>query len=133
MDKIEDLTLYESKCVGLIIGSACGDILGANIETLPNDFFLKQTGKKVNVFLETSMRKIGKYTDDTAQMLAVCESLIQSKKLDSEHLSKTFLKVFKLDPEIGYGASTVDQMGAIESGGNYKELSIIRNSNSNGW
>ena len=78
-----------AKFVGSLVGTAIGDSLGADRE---------------GFFGFREVREIGhRYTDDTAMMIGVAESLIQCRGFDGEHMAKTFIKNYEIEPRRGYG------------------------------
>ena len=91
-----------AKFVGSLVGTAIGDSLGADREG-----FLG--------FQE--VREIGpRYTDDTAMMIGVAESLIQCCGFDSEHMAKTFIQNYEREPWRGYGPGPPRVFNLIKQG-----------------
>jgi poly(ADP-ribose) glycohydrolase ARH3 len=84
----------KSKFIGSLIGSAIGDQLGA-------------AGKQ--------------YTDDTAMMIGVAESLIKNKGFNANHLAKTFLDNYEMEPWRGYGPGPPYIFNMIKAGMNWKK------------
>lgn len=82
--------MNRSKFVGSLIGLAIGDSLGAQSE-----------GCFAVEIIEDS---ISRYTDDTAMMIGVAESLIECHGLNAEHMVKKFLENYEKEPWRGYGA-----------------------------
>ncbi|MDI6806539.1 MAG: ADP-ribosylglycohydrolase family protein [Candidatus Aenigmarchaeota archaeon] len=66
----------KSKFIGSLVGLALGDFLGAG-------------GRR--------------YTDDTAMMIGVAESLIESKGFNGENMAHIFVKNYENEPFRGYG------------------------------
>ena len=66
---------YEDRCVGCLLGTACGDILGAAVEGWAASEIRNQYGQ-VRDFLDVG-RGFGCYTDDTQMTLALATSLVE--------------------------------------------------------
>ena len=81
------------KKLGLFLGSAVGDALGAPLEFQkardPEDYLTRySTGGPHNVSL-------GEWTDDTSMTLALASSLIEKKEFDADDIMKKFYQWFK--------------------------------------
>lgn len=83
-----------AKFQGAMIGSALGDAIGELAFTLGDR---KQLLEKI----ETSKKLV--YTDDTAMALALAESLIDSRCINSQRLGDSFREHFHREPWRGYG------------------------------
>lgn len=83
-----------SKFLGSLIGTAVGDSLGVSSK---------------------------RYTDDTAMMIGVAESLIENKGFDAEHLVQTFVRNYDVEPWRGYGPGPPAIFKMIKSGLSWKE------------
>ncbi len=59
---------FEDRCVGCLLGTTCGDILGAAVEGWPASEIRSQFGQ-LRDFLDTE-RDFGCYTDDTQMTLS---------------------------------------------------------------
>src|SRR5262245_23482386 len=75
---------FEDKCIGCLLGVACGDILGANLEFKSRAEIMSEHGR-VEEFLHSSWRPLGRYTDDTEMTLALATSLIECQGIDAAH------------------------------------------------
>ena len=84
----------KSKFLGSLIGTAIGDSLGAG-------------GRR--------------YTDDTAMMIGVAESLIENKGFNAEHMAHTFIKNYDAEPWRGYGPGPPAIFQMVKSGLNWRE------------
>ena len=76
------------KSIGMFIGLAIGDALGAPLEfkeASPPDSILKKyvTGGAHNV-------SIGEWTDDTSMALAIAKSLIEKETFDADDIMQKF-------------------------------------------
>ncbi len=78
-----------SKFAGSLTGSAIGDSLGARREGAAGVEEVTEPGPV--------------YTDDTAMMIAVAESLIECDGLDCSHMARLFVRSFEAEPWRGYG------------------------------
>lgn len=79
----------KSKFLGSLIGTAVGDSLGAG-------------GKR--------------YTDDTAMMIGVAESLIENKGFNADHMAQTFIRNYDAEPWRGYGPGPPAIFRMVKSG-----------------
>jgi len=93
---------HEDRCIGCLLGVACGDILGANLEFKTQAEILSDHGR-VEDFLDSSWRPLGRYTDDTEMTLALATSLIECKQLSVTHCATTYARFFASEPRRGYG------------------------------
>ncbi|MGQ9515056.1 MAG: ADP-ribosylglycohydrolase family protein [Thermoproteota archaeon] len=81
--------LMKAKFIGSLVGTAVGDSLGARFE---GSFgYVKR--------IEIASR----YTDDTAMMIGMAESLIEVRGFDGEHMAKKFVEDYEKEPWRGYG------------------------------
>jgi len=85
-----------SKFLGSLIGTAAGDALGASVE----GWRMTAEGD-VEALAESGLPLI--YTDDTHMAIGVAESLIAKRGFDGEHMMRTFIGNYKLEPFRGYG------------------------------
>jgi len=79
-----------SKFIGSLVGTAIGDSLGARWEGSYDVFEPVEIGPR--------------YTDDTAMMIGVAESLINSNGFDGDDMSERFVQDFLREPWRGYGS-----------------------------
>jgi poly(ADP-ribose) glycohydrolase ARH3 len=84
----------KSKFLGSTIGTAIGDSLGINSK---------------------------RYTDDTAMMIGIAESLIENRGFNAEHLVQTFIRNYDAEPWRGYGPGPPAIFEMIKSGLGWKE------------
>lgn len=87
---VEGRHINRSKFVGSLIGLAIGDSLGAQCEGCFS--------------VEIIEDNISRYTDDTAMMIGIAESLIECHGLNAEHMAKKFLENYEKEPWRGYGS-----------------------------
>lgn len=108
---------FKEKCIGSLLGTAVGDILGAGIEGLPREAIFKRYGE-VRDFLNTG-RGFGCYTDDTEMALALAHSIIQNNGVDAEHCAASYAHFY--NSWRGYGAGAHAVMNALRQGADYRE------------
>ncbi len=85
-----------SKFLGSLIGTAVGDALGASLEGW-------QMVHRDEVQALGRGESLLRYTDDTHMAIGVAQSLIEKGGFDGEHMTKTFIKNYDLEPYRGYG------------------------------
>ncbi len=85
-----------SKFLGSLVGTATGDALGASVE----GWRMVAEGE-VEALAESGGLLI--YTDDTHMAIGIAESLIAKKDFDGEHMTRTFIRNYELEPFRGYG------------------------------
>jgi poly(ADP-ribose) glycohydrolase ARH3 len=83
----------KSKFTGSLVGAALGDFLGSG-------------GTR--------------YTDDTAMMIGVAESLIENKGFNADHMAQVFAKNFEAEPWRGYGPGPPRIFQMMKSGLSYE-------------
>lgn len=108
---------YKEKCIGTLLGTAVGDILGAGIEGLSRKAILKRFGE-VKDFLHTG-RGFGSYTDDTEMALALAHSIVRCHGVNGEDCARSYASFF--NPWRGYGAGAHAVMNALKQGADFKE------------
>lgn len=84
----------KSKFLGSLVGTAVGDSLGVSSK---------------------------RYTDDTAMMIGVTESLIENRGFNVEHLVQTFIRNYDAEPWRGYRPGPPAIFKMIKSGSSWKE------------
>jgi len=99
--------LGPSKFTGSLIGSAIGDSLGAQREGTYGFEEVTEPGPA--------------YTDDTAMMIAVAESLIECNGFDGAHMARLFVRSFEREPWRGYGAGPPGIFEMIKTGRKWDE------------
>lgn len=102
----------EDKSVGTLLGVACGDILGAQVEGTEAQIIAgthTSTGGRVVDFQEE-----GKYTDDTQMTIALADSLVESKGISLEHVANKYYDYFQ--PHRGYADASITALNAIAQG-----------------
>lgn len=94
--------LLESKFIGSLIGLAIGDSLGAQYEGFSSVEIVKEN--------------ISRFTDDTAMMIGVAESLIECHGLNAEHMAKKFVENYEKEVWRGYGEGPLIIFDMIKQG-----------------
>ena len=90
-----EIDRLKSKFMGSLVGTAVGDSLGAG-------------GRR--------------YTDDTAMMIGVAESLVGHRGFDADHMAQVFVKNYYSEPWRGYGSGPPRIFEMIKSGLNWREV-----------
>lgn len=108
---------HADRCVGSLLGLACGDILGAGVEGYSATAIREQFGV-VREFLE-SPRGRGCYTDDTQMALALARSLVEARRAHAAHAASAYAQAF--DPRRGYGAGAKIVLRALAAGADYRQ------------
>ncbi len=85
----------KSKYLGSMVGSGLGDAIGELAFSVPEKDDLRNLIDRAEKLV---------YTDDTAMMIGLAESLLQKRGIDSEHLGDTFCRNFYKEPWRGYAA-----------------------------
>ncbi len=96
-----------SQFAGSMLGTALGDSLGVPLEGSP--FF-----KEVREIHE-------RYTDDTAMMIGIAESLVECRGLDEDHLAMRFMENFEIEPWRGYGSGPPRIFQMMRQGADWNE------------
>ena len=113
------LTTIEDRSLGCLLGVACGDILGANVEKVSREE-IKLWHGRVHNFLDSAGRPYGHYTDDTEMTLALASSLVTVERIDGAHCSSNYAKFFARPPARGYGRATKQVLEALNEGADYR-------------
>jgi poly(ADP-ribose) glycohydrolase ARH3 len=93
---------------GALLGTFTGDALGMAFEGAP-----PQAVCEAPEMREARLGR-GTYTDDTAMMIALAESLLACGGVDEHHLGSAFVRAY--DPRRGYGTGTRSVLAMISSG-----------------
>ena len=112
---------FKEKCIGSLLGTALGDILGAGIEGLSRRTIQQKYGE-VRDFLDTG-RGFGCYTDDTEMTLALTHSIIRNNGVDAEHCAGSYARFY--NPWRGYGAGAHAVMNALRQGADYRKTGYM--------
>ena len=107
---------HEDRCIGCLLGTACGDILGAAVEGAAVSEIRSQYGEVRN-FKDVG-RGFGCYTDDTQMTLALLASLVEQGSVDAAHVSAKYAEFY--EPWRGYGGAAHRVMRLLADGGDYR-------------
>lgn len=107
---------HEDRCIGCLLGTACGDILGAAVEGCAASEIRDEHGE-VRDFLDGG-RGFGCYTDDTQMTLALAASLAQCGRVDAAHVSAKYAEFF--ESWRGYGGAAHRVMRLLADGADYR-------------
>lgn len=107
---------HEDGCVGSLLGTACGDILGAAVEgSSARD--IRELYGEIRDFAEVG-RGFGCYTDDTQMTLALATSLVECGHVDAAHVSAKYPEFY--ESWRGYGGAAHRVMRLLQDGGDYR-------------
>ncbi len=107
---------HEDRCVGCLLGTACGDILGAAVEgSSARD--IRELYGEIRDFAEVG-RGFGCYTDDTQMTLALATSLVECGYMDAAHVSAKYAEFY--EAWRGYGGAAHRVMRLLQDGGDYR-------------
>lgn len=109
-------TTFEDRCSGCLLGTACGDILGAAVEGWPAAEIRERFGE-LRDFTDSG-RGFGCYTDDTQMTLALATSLVECGRVDAEHLSAKYAEFY--EPWRGYGGAAHRVLQGLRQGADYR-------------
>ncbi|MFZ5832884.1 MAG: ADP-ribosylglycohydrolase family protein [Planctomycetota bacterium] len=106
---------FEDRCIGCLLGTACGDILGAGVEGW-SATEIRETYGELRDFYESD-RGFGCYTDDTQMTVALAASLVSRGHVDAAHVAAKYAQHY--EGWRGYGGAAHRAMRALESGADY--------------
>ena len=107
---------FEDRCIGCLLGAACGDILGAGVEGWPAAEIREHFGE-LRDFADSG-RGFGCFTDDTQMTLALATSLVERGRVDAEQVSAKYAEFY--EPWRGYGGAAHRVMQALAKGADYR-------------
>ena len=113
------LLLHQTHCVGSLLGTAVGDILGANVEFCSRAEILQDYGL-VRDFQDSPARPLGMFTDDTEMTIALASSLVACGALNGHHCSIAYAQAFVAQPRRGYGPSVSQILNLLAAGADYR-------------
>ncbi len=102
---------YTDKSCGVMLGATLGDALGAPVEGL-KPAHIKTLFKILDDYVPVEKllkkgirhyRQAGLYTDDTQQMLAVCDAIIAKENFSTDDIAQIFIEMCKDDTAGGFG------------------------------
>jgi ADP-ribosyl-[dinitrogen reductase] hydrolase len=96
-------TLISDRLRGIAVGAAVGDALG-----MPLEFGLPSPSEELITTMLPGRLPAGSFTDDTEMALALAESLLAIRKLDTDDLVKHFTDWYRRNPpDVGIHTSSV--------------------------
>ncbi len=108
--------LLKDKFRGAILGCFLGDAFGAGFEGMSPD--------QTVLYLSTLSEKFTRaYTDDTDMTLALAESIVESGKVDPDHIANKFRQ--SCDLTRGYGMGAIKAILALRAGAAWHQVSRI--------
>ena len=116
MSYATDAPPHQDRCVGCLLGVACGDVLGAAVEGWSASEIRESFGEMRDFC--PSARGIGCYTDDTQMTLALASSLVELGRVDAAHLSRKYAEFY--EPWRGYGGGAHVVMQALREGADHR-------------
>jgi ADP-ribosylglycohydrolase len=123
-ERVPALSGHEDRCVGSLLGCACGDILGANLEFKSHSEIRRQCGR-VDRFLDSDWRPFGTYNDDTEMTLALATSLVECGDLDPGDCASSLARFFAAEPRRGYGPAVSQILSMLCSGADYRSTGRV--------
>ena len=84
---------HEDRCIGCLLGTACGDILGAAVEGSSSREIRDLYGE-LRDFADAG-RGFGCYTDDTQMTLALATSLVEHGRVDATRVSAKYAEFYE--------------------------------------
>lgn len=114
MDVASDLT---DRFRGALLGALVGDCLGAPFEGSAAPV----PPSALDAVLESEGRL--RFTDDTALMVAVCESLVSVGSVDLDDLAARMAAAHAAEPWRGYGAGAAALLAQVAAGAGWERLS----------
>ena len=118
---MKNLDQFVDKCIGSLLGTAVGDILGAGVEGYSREMIQGTYGELRN-FLSTG-RGFGCYTDDTEMALALARSMVDCNGVDAQHCAQTYAAYY--NPRRGYGGGAHAVMKALKQGADYRKTGVM--------
>lgn len=111
--------LHLTRCIGSLLGTAVGDILGANVEFFSRAEIRQEHGLMAD-FLDSPARPKGVFTDDTEMTIALAASLVSCKAIDGHHCATAYARAFVAQPRRGYGPSVSQILDLLARGADFR-------------
>lgn len=96
----------ENRICGCLLGGALGDAIGSYFEGSDAD-------------VEFAMPPYLRVTDDTQLTIATCESIVESRAISPESISRHFVRWFRERRLSGIGSSTLKALTELDAGGHW--------------
>lgn len=110
--------MHEDRCIGALLGCACGDILGANVEFRSRQEIIMEQGR-LRDFMSGPRHPLGVFTDDTEMTLAVAVNLNHRGGIWAKSCADSYATFYGSHPRRAYGPSTTKIMEALLYGADY--------------
>lgn len=107
---------HRDRCRGCLLGTVCGDVLGAPVEGWPASEIRRVFGR-IRDFVD-SPRGLGRYTDDSEMTLALAVSLCRMGRLDAGNAAQTCAAFYH--PWRGYGGGAAQVLQALRAGADFR-------------
>ena len=105
----------EERIVGMIIGAAVGDALGSPVEFMSREQITIKHGRVTGMIGGGWLGlRPGQWTDDTAMMLCLLESLVEKGEFDQKDVASRYLAWFRTRP-ISIGNTVRAALALMES------------------
>jgi len=113
----------EERIVGMIIGAAVGDALGAPLEFMSHEQIEIKHGRVTDMLGGGWLGlRSGGWTDDTAMMLLLLESLIEKKTFDEKDVARRYVEWFRTRP-VAIGNTVRAALSLLDEGVPLEEAS----------
>lgn len=112
----------QEKFSGTLLGLAVGDALGGPVEFKSSSEIKKSFNGPLKEMVGGGWLKLkpGEYTDDTAMMLCIAESLVENKDYNPDDIAQRFVGWYKTDPK-DIGGTTRRALAKIARGVSWKK------------
>ena len=97
----------KSKFLGVILGCAVGDALGAPYEGWQGGS-LPSSEKLLSGYAPIPGYPLGQYTDDTQLTLAIAEAIIEKDSVNADEIARRFVRLWESGEIVGQGASCTE-------------------------
>lgn len=109
---------YESRCVGALLGTAAGDLLGAPVEGFTRGAIYEYYGE-IHDIITPDGKEHPCYTDDTEMTIALAEAIADTGRVNPMECAQYYARHY--NPSRRYGASAHTVLAALQHGASYKD------------
>jgi ADP-ribosylglycohydrolase len=108
----------------MLLAVAIGDSYGASFEFAPREFVEKYNtaDKYVSSPKYFKNKRLGRYTDDSQQSLAIAELLLDDVEWTHLNIANKLVEVYKRDPRGGYGKGSYMALSQAANGEEFMSL-----------
>jgi ADP-ribosylglycohydrolase len=108
----------------MLLATAIGDAYGASFEFAPREFVeeYNTADKYVSSPKYFSNHRLGRYTDDCQQSLAIAELLLDDVEWTHLNIANKLVEVYKRDPRGGYGKGSYMALSQATNGEEFMSL-----------